>query len=148
MSEKRSEHELKALIERAVRDVCGLPRPGLWFCADAVETRGRPPEHLSVRATLHFLPEGAPFCCGEPQCHLGLFGERLDDVADHIRRAMHLKQDLTVEFGDGIGVSYHDGVTFHYGELGESWESESCRESLRRRGMTGKFDTNSCEGAS
>jgi len=117
MPGKRSQHEFKRLVERAVKDVCGLPRPGLWFCVDDVESRGHPPEHLSVRATLHFLSEGAPFCCGEPQCHLGLLGEQLRAVEEHIRRAMHLRQELTVEFGDRLGVEYHEGVTFHYGQI-------------------------------
>jgi hypothetical protein len=40
MPDKRSQHELKRLVERAVADVRGLPRPGLWFCVDEVEALG------------------------------------------------------------------------------------------------------------
>jgi hypothetical protein len=115
MPGKRSQHELRRLVEQAVSEVCGLPRPGLWFCVDEVESRGRPPERLRVWATLHFLPEGSPFCCGEPGCHLGLRGERLRVVGDRIRRAMGLRQEVSVDFGHRIGVQYHPGVAFHYG---------------------------------
>lgn len=113
MLNKRSQHEQKRLVEQAVADVCGLPRPGLWFCVDVVEASGWPPEQLTVWATLHFLPEGSPFCCGEPGCHLGLCGERLLRVSEHVRRAMHLRQELSVDFGNRIGVNYHMGVVFH-----------------------------------
>jgi hypothetical protein len=100
---------LKRLVEQAVAAVCGLPRPGFWFCVDQVMTRGRPPDRLQVWATLHFLPSGSPFSCGEPGCHLWLFGERLVQVADHVRRAMHLRQPLDIEFVE-VGVNYHAGV--------------------------------------
>jgi hypothetical protein len=117
MPDKRSQHYLKHLVERAVADVCGLPRPGLWFCVDEVQACGRPPERLIVWANLHFLPAGSPFCCGEPGCHLFLFGERADQVGEHVRHAMHLRQRVTVDFGDRIEANYHEGVTFHYGRL-------------------------------
>jgi hypothetical protein len=116
MPDKRSRYELKRLVERAVADICGLPRPGLWFCVDEIEARGRPPEQLTVWATLHFLPEGSPFCCGEPGCHLGLIGERSHRVSEYIRHLMHLKQELSVDFGDRVGVNYHAGVSFHHGQ--------------------------------
>src|SRR5438034_1158894 len=103
---------LKRLAEAAVCDVCQLPRAGLWLCVDAVEMSGRPPRRLRVWATLHFLPAGSPFCCGEPGCHLGLFGERLADVEEHLGAAMGLRQPVTVEFGHRIGVVYHPGVEF------------------------------------
>lgn len=115
MPNKRSRHALKQLVGRAVADVCGLPRPGLWLCVDEVEARGRPPDRLTVRATFHFLPEGSPFCCGEPGCHLGLSDGLADQVGEHVRRAMHLRQGVSVDFGERIGVNYHEGVAFHYG---------------------------------
>src|SRR5436305_6745380 len=102
MGGKRSEAELGRLVAEAVAEVCGLPRPGLWFCVDRVEAVGRPPGVLRVWATLHFLPAGSPFCCGEPTCHLGLFGNRLAAVGEHVRRAMRLRQTVAIEFGDRI----------------------------------------------
>ena len=110
--EKHSQHELRRLVEQAVADICGLPRPGLYFCVDEVEVHGRPPERLKVWATLHFLPEGSPFCCGEPGCHLGNCAQ---PVSEHVRRMMHLRQDLTVEFVPRIRANHHPGVSFHYG---------------------------------
>ena len=115
MNDKHSMHELKRLVEAAVAEACDLPRRGLWFCVDAVDTVGRPPHRLAVSATLHFLPEGSPFCCGEPGCYLGLYGKRLEQVGDSMRRRLGLRQAVTVEFPDGIRVEYHTGVTFDYG---------------------------------
>lgn len=112
MPNSRSHDRLKQLVERAVADACDFPRPGLWFCVDTIEAHGHPPEHLRIWATLHFLSEGSPFCCGESGCHLGLFGERLEQIGDHVRRALKFSQRITVHFGDRIGVIYHAGVTF------------------------------------
>jgi hypothetical protein len=113
MADQRSNHELARLIERAVADVCELPRPGLWFCVDEVLAYGRPPKRLEVWATLHFLPEGSPFCCGEPGCHLGLSApDILQEIGEHLRQAMNLRQEVNVDFGDRIRVNYHRGVEF------------------------------------
>ncbi len=117
MPEDRSQVRLKRLVERAVADVCGLPRTGLWYGVDAIEVRGHPPERLKVWSTLHFLPEGSPFCCGEPGCHLGLGKERSAEVSEHVRRALHLAPGLSVDFEQCITTYYHEGVTFHDGEL-------------------------------
>jgi hypothetical protein len=103
---------MKRLVEAAVAEVCQLPRPGLWFCVDDLEASGNPPERVKVWATLHFLPDGSPFCCGEPGCHLGIRGERLSGIGDHVRRAMGLRQVATVDFGDRVAANYHAGVEF------------------------------------
>ncbi|MBN1511839.1 MAG: hypothetical protein JXB13_07475 [Phycisphaerae bacterium] len=42
-SRKRSEHELKRTVERAVAEACDLSSRGLAFQVDAVEAQGRPP---------------------------------------------------------------------------------------------------------
>ncbi len=112
MTNSHSHDRLKQLVERAVAETCRFPRAGLWFCVDAIEVHGHPPDHLRVWATLHFLSEGSPFCCGEPGCHLGLFGERLEQLGDHVRRAMKLSQRITVDFGNRIGAVHHVGVIF------------------------------------
>jgi hypothetical protein len=110
-SAKRSQHELKRLVEQAVTEECGLRRRGLWLCVERVEVVGHPPEKLNVWATLHFLPAGSPFCCGEPECHLGL-NERGERIGERLRKAMLLRHPVTVDLGDRIGVNYHAGVTF------------------------------------
>ncbi len=109
---RRSEHELKRLVEEAVSDACDLDRARLAFHVDAVEVRGRPPERLIVWATLHFLAGGGPFCCGETGCHLAL-RERHDEINERVRRSMGLRDEVVVDLDDArIGVSYHDGVAF------------------------------------
>ncbi len=135
---KRSEHELKRLIEEAVTEECRLAGRGLWFCVDKLEVHGHPPEKIVVWATLHFLPEGSPFCCGEPDCALGILGkpfclrEEQERVSEHVRQAMGLTQPLVLDFGwpiaanssgepkrHHIAVNYHDGVEFKYDH--ENW---------------------------
>jgi hypothetical protein len=102
---------LKRIVEEAVFHVCDLPRPGLWFCVDEVEAKGRPPEQLIVWATLHFLPEGSPFCCSEPNCHLGLHsgGDSERQVAERVRRALRLRQELSMDLSR-ITANVHAGV--------------------------------------
>jgi hypothetical protein len=103
---KRSAHHLKALIERGVADEGGL-RQGLWFCVERVETAGHPFEKITVWSTLHFTPEGSPYCCGQPMCHL-----RTDRISDHVRRALGLDQTVVVNIADHIEAKYLPGVEF------------------------------------
>ncbi len=107
---KRSAHELKRLVEAAVEAACDLKGRGLWFCVEEVLASGQPTERLTVWATLHFMPTDHPFCCGEPECHLGL-RKRRQDINDHVRRAMKLRQVVSVEFGN-VSANYHDGIRF------------------------------------
>ncbi|HVW02020.1 MAG TPA: hypothetical protein VHB77_16825 [Planctomycetaceae bacterium] len=116
MPSKRSQHELKRLIEQAAATVWRLPRPGLWFCVDEVEAHGHPPDSLEVWATLHFLPAGSPFCCGEPMCHLGLGEEICSQIGDEVRRMMGLRHQIGLTFA-GLAANYHPGVEFHYGQV-------------------------------
>jgi hypothetical protein len=109
---KHSKHNLKRLVERAVTDECRLPRPGPWFCVDEVETRGHPIERIVVWSTPHFARDGSPFCCGEPMCHLGLFGERLEQISNHVRGAMSLTQCVEVDVRTHAAAQIHDGVIF------------------------------------
>ena len=112
---KRSIGELKRLVGLAVGRVCGLPRAGLILNIDQVESTGRPPAKIRVWATLHFTKVGSPFCCGEPGCHIPLGEDGLTEIGEDVRRSMNLRHPVTVEFVS-VGVQYHDGVEFHYGE--------------------------------
>jgi hypothetical protein len=114
MVTERSKAEFTRLVESAVAAVCGLPRAGLWFCVNELKVCGAPPDRIEVWATLQFTAEGSPFCCGEAQCHLGLFAKRLVEVGEHLRCAMGLRQPVSVEFHP-IAVRYNAGVEFHYG---------------------------------
>ncbi len=58
------------------------------------------------------MVEGSPFCCGEPGCHLGLFGDRLGEINDRVRSELRLGDQAIVEFGDRVRVDYAPEVTF------------------------------------
>ncbi len=110
---KRSKHELKRIIEDVVREECEIDGLRVQFCVDEVETVGRPLTCLKVWATLHFIPSKTPFCCGEPNCHLGIFTERRARIEDDVRRRLSLRQALKIDFGvEHIGARYHEGVLF------------------------------------
>src|SRR5689334_11227813 len=115
MDERERQAELRRLVTQVVCEICGIARRGLWFCVDHVEEVGKPTERLRVWATLHFLVGGSPYCCGEPGCHLGLFGERLVQVTKRLKRELNVRQHLVVEFVDDIRVHYHPGVKFQRG---------------------------------
>jgi hypothetical protein len=73
---------------------------------------GWPVERIKVWATLRFLNDNSPFCCGEPGCHLSLFGDRLAEINERLSAELHPPNRVVVEFGDRIGVHYDLGVTF------------------------------------
>jgi hypothetical protein len=110
-SVKRSHHHLKELIEALVRDEFNLQSRGLSFVVDEQTASGKPPRHIKVWATLHYLPAGSPFCCTQPDCQLSLFGERLDILSDGLRHMMGIRQSLSLEFVLGSKASY-PGVEF------------------------------------
>lgn len=116
---KRSKHELKRIVEDAVNLQCSLPRPGLWFAIDELQTdRTKPPSRIQAWGTLHFTSDGSPFCCGEPDCHMGpMVDERDRLIADGIRRSLGLVGELTIDLR--IGTTYHDGVDFQCGRNGD-----------------------------
>lgn len=114
MPNKRSRAELKRLVANAFGRVCGLPRTGFWLNIDEMEFAGRPPSLIRVWATLHFLTDGSPYCCGEPTCHLGISDNRLAEIGDEIRRSMNLTQAVNVELA-ALVPKYAEGVAFHHG---------------------------------
>lgn len=111
-SAKRSTHEIRRLVERAVTEICDLRRRGLAFHVLSVEPAGRPLRVIRAWAVLHFTAAGSPYCCGEPECHLALRSGGAGDVGDHVRRALGLRHAIEVDLGDRIDVEYHDGVRF------------------------------------
>ena len=115
-SVKRSRHHLKHIVEEVIAEEFKLVIRGLALFVDEIEVGGRPPERFRVWATLHFLPLGSPFCCCEPDCHVPLFGERLDRLNDAIRRQMGLQQEISIEFvsiqpSTVTGVKFDDPFT-------------------------------------
>jgi hypothetical protein len=41
-----------------------------------------------------------------------MLGDRLSEVADHLRKSMSLQQPVVLEFVGGVGVNYRTGVAF------------------------------------
>ena len=113
---KRSTHELKRLIEEATEEEWRLASRGLWLCVEEVEASGQPRQRIKVWATLHFLPSGSPFCCGEIGCHLPWFLQ--ERISEHVRQAMGLSQHVNVEFSDNrMAVKYHEGVACSFSDV-------------------------------
>ena len=105
-------------MPRELCEAVSLPRPGLWFAVEELQTdRTKPPSRIQAWGTLHFTNDGSPFCCGEPDCHMGPTIERDRLIVDRIRRALNLAQAFTVDLL--IRTIYHGGVEFHYGMNGD-----------------------------
>jgi hypothetical protein len=113
MTSNPSETELKHIVEAAVAGAKS-ERPGLRFVVDGVLVTGDPARRLLVKSTLHFHDKGSPYCCGEPDCHLGIrFSPRSEKVAEQLRLALNLSPAIVIEFDD-IATVYYAGVTFNY----------------------------------
>ena len=109
MGQKHS--RIERAIEDIVTEVCRLRDRGLWFGVDQVEVSGRPVERIRVWATLRLLPDGSPFCCGEPECQLGLI-ERGAEINERISLELRLPSQVEVEFAGRVRVDHAPGVTF------------------------------------
>jgi hypothetical protein len=45
-------------------------------------------------------------------CHLKLFGERLEQISDHVRRSMAFKHRVEVDVRTHLAAQVHEGVVF------------------------------------
>ena len=109
MNQKHS--RIERAIETIVTEVCRLRDRGLWFGVNQVEVTGRPIECIRVWATLRFLAEGSPFCCGAAECELGLI-ERGAEISERIASGLRLANQVNMEFGNRIREEYSPAVTF------------------------------------
>ena len=107
--------KIKKTIEAAVAETCQLRGRGVWFAVDQVKVIGRPIERIRVWATLRFLVEGSPLCCGEPGCHLGLQGGRLAEIEERVSSELGMGNQVAVEFEDRVRVDVAPGVSFRTG---------------------------------
>lgn len=105
-STKHSSTELKRLLENAIETIGQLSSRGLWMTITEVESSGSPPHLIRAWGAIHFLREGSPFCCFEPECHVDLFSFK---IQEEVARQMGVTQPLTVEFVR-IKSQIHDGV--------------------------------------
>jgi hypothetical protein len=78
---------------RVYRKVFAAPLPGLGGFTESLQAGGSEFESGDLAGAVRFLLEGSPFCCGEPGCHLWLFGDRLAEINER----------LTSELGLGNG---------------------------------------------
>ena len=108
---KRSKHELKRLVETAIREVGRLADRGVWFCVDELEASGQPIERIRVWATLNFLQSGSPFDSDDPD--LWVWPLR-DQTAEWLSREIGLEQTIQLEWA-GINGVVHAGVEFSGG---------------------------------
>lgn len=102
---------LSRLIEEIIDTELQLAQRGLRFAVDELKVRGRLPGRVSVWATLHFLPEGSPFCCEEPYDHLWLFSEELKNIAQIVAQRLHLQQEIDLKIVK-LDTLVHEGAIF------------------------------------
>jgi hypothetical protein len=133
-----SQQRLRQLIEGIVTEECSLSGRELRFSVDELAVSGQPPERIRVWATLHFLPSGSPFCCQEPECHLGLWAERLGRVNETLCHRLHLQQKVEAQFVS-LGIAFHEGVEFDDPLTGRApsldWREVDRRDALGRTAL-------------
>lgn len=111
MPSKQSQAELIRLLESGIREVGDLDSQQFFIIVSNVLVTGAPPENISASVSVRFLPDGAPYCCGEPGCYSRVFRENgLAELGDFMRRKMNLRQPVSVELN--VHPIYFEGITF------------------------------------
>ena len=111
MTRKKSQAALIRMLEAGIRTVGELDTKRFFLLVRNVDAVGLPPHTLHASVLLRFLPDGAPFCCGEPFCHLRVL--RIDgreELEDYLRRAMNLQHSVNVTLK--VFAEYYDGIEF------------------------------------
>ncbi|OAI53029.1 hypothetical protein AYO47_05645 [Planctomyces sp. SCGC AG-212-M04] len=109
-TQQRAESEIARVVSETVTSLCRLPERGLWFNVLQVAVRSGPTPTIQVWGVLHFFDQGAPFCCGAPECQLCL-NLWEDEINDEVRRRLKLREPVAVAFSP-IVPRFHEGVTF------------------------------------
>ena len=111
MATKQSQAELVRLLESGIREVGGLDRRRFFIIVHNVIATGSPPERLVASVLVRFLPDGAPYCCGEPSCYSRAFrDDGIAELGDFLQRKMNLRQTVSVELK--VRTEYYDGISF------------------------------------
>ena len=111
MATKHSQAELIRLLESGIREVGDLDTRRFFIIVSNVVASGSPPHSLVASVLIRFLPDGAPYCCGEPGCYSRVFrDDGLADLGDFLRRKMNLTQSVSVELK--VRTEYYDGISF------------------------------------
>ena len=127
MATKQSKAALIRLVENAIRQVGDIPRDRFYLLVRDIKTTGSPPTHITASVLLRFLPSGAPFCCGEPDCYSRVFCESgAEELGEYIRRRMNPRHTVNVvlqcdaEYYDGIEFTAFQGRPTRHGRRPES----------------------------
>ena len=111
MAIKQSQAEMIRILESGIREVGDLDQRRFFIIVSNVVVKGSPPDSISASVSVRFLPDGAPYCCGEPSCYSRVFRENgLADLGEFMRRKMNLRQPVSVELN--VHPIYFDGITF------------------------------------
>ena len=111
MPSKHSKSELIRLIESGIREVGDLDSNRFYIIARDVVVSGSPPTSVQASVLVRFLPDGAPFCCGEPSCYSRVFRDAgMIELGDFLRRKMNLRHEISVELG--VSVEYFEDIVF------------------------------------
>ena len=111
MAAANSRSKYTRVVEEAIRDTANLPPGKFYVLVRGVRAVGSPPSHLAADVLIRFLPDGAPFCCGEPGCYSRVFQEGgTEELAESVRRRLKLRQPLTIRLN--CDVQYFEGIEF------------------------------------
>ena len=111
MPSKQSQAELIRLLESGIREVGDLDKRRFFIIVSNVIASGSPPERIVASVLVRFLPDGAPYCCGEPGCYSQVFRDSgMATLGELLQRKMNLRQPVSVELK--VRPEYHDGISF------------------------------------
>ena len=111
MATKQSKAATIRLLEQAIRDVGDLSHKRFYVLVRDIVVSGSPPTHIVASVLVRFLPDGAPFCCGELGCYSQMLGDSgSDELDDYIRRKMNLRLQVNVTLE--CEVEYFEGIEF------------------------------------
>ncbi len=105
MKTKQSAAALVRLVETALGD--DAPK-GIRPIVTQIHAMGSPPNKVGASVAVFFLPEGAPFCCGESFCHMPVL-LRPQRIAERLRRDMNLSADHELDIEFTVTAHYYPG---------------------------------------
>lgn len=106
---KHAHAAIKRMIEQIIAEECETASRGLSLIVEAVELAGRPTERIRVWGTLHYLPAGSPFCCMEPVCQIGDYGDRHQRMCEALQKTLGITASIELDL-DRIVPNVHEDV--------------------------------------
>ncbi len=105
------EPKLNHLLEEIINEELKLDRRGLHLVIHKSDVTGKVPASIKVNCTLNFFEKGSPFCCNDPNCHLWLFEDELQDISEILRNKLKLQSSIKLEISN-IETLIHTDVVF------------------------------------